>query len=348
MASNKSEGGYKFPYDIVPIDPDINVELLKFFHGERDGFVQVGPKKYFFPQKFKDSAEAFYNFKARQSDVWVVSFPRSGTTWTQEMVWLIANDLNFKKARDQFLTKRFPFFEFSNFMHPQVKGELLSENADNPEKQKFIEEISQPGYEFLKNVSEQRFIKSHLPFSLLPPSVMKEESKVIYVARNPKNVAVSFYHLNRLYKTQGYVGDFERYWQYFENGLNPWMPYWSHIKEGWDHRHHSNVLFLFYENMVKNLKTTLVELSEFLGKELTSEDLENLMNHLNVSNFKQNPAVNGEEMSDIGIFNMGEAGFVRNGQAIDGWQAEYSDKLKTRAEKWIKENMEKTGISFPE
>jgi len=41
----------------------------------------------------------------------------------------------------------------------------------------------------------------------------------VYVARNPKDVAVSFYHLNRLIKTQGYVGDFPRYWDYFERNL---------------------------------------------------------------------------------------------------------------------------------
>lgn len=347
MSANSINVKYKFPFDIVPVDPQINNELLKYFHGERDGFVQVGPEKYFFPQKFKNSAEAFYNFQAHQSDVWVVSFPRSGTTWTQEMVWLIANDLNFKKAKERVLTKRFPFFEFSNFMHPEIKNELLRKNANDFEKLKFIEEISQPGYEFLKNVTDRRFIKSHLPFSLLPPSVLKEGSKVIYVARNPKDVALSFFYLNRLYKTQGYVGNFEQYWDYFEKGLNPWMPYWSHLKEGWTHRHHPNVLFLFYENMVKNLETTLIEIANFLNRTLSNEDLENLLNHLNVSKFKQNPAVNQQEMKDVGIFNEGECGFVRNGNAVDGWQAEYDDKLRKRAENWINENMKKVGITFP-
>jgi len=43
--------------------------------------------------------------------------------------------------------------------------------------------------------------------------------QVVYVARNPKDVAVSFYHLNRLIRTQGYVGDFPCYWDYFEKNL---------------------------------------------------------------------------------------------------------------------------------
>lgn len=79
--------------------------------GERTGFVQVGPEKYFFPYKYMLEAENYYNFQARPDDVWVVTFPRSGTTWTQEMVWLLANKLDFEKAKQVPLTQRFPFFE---------------------------------------------------------------------------------------------------------------------------------------------------------------------------------------------------------------------------------------------
>lgn len=85
--------------------------LVPFFVGEKTGFVQVGPKKYFFPSKFQAAANSFYNFEARETDIWVATFPRSGTTWTQELVWMIANDLNYDAAQKDPLTKRFPFFE---------------------------------------------------------------------------------------------------------------------------------------------------------------------------------------------------------------------------------------------
>jgi hypothetical protein len=40
---------------------------------------------------------------------------------------------------------------------------------------------------------------------------------------------------------------------------DPWAPYWSHVIEGWDNRHHSNMLFLFYEDMNKvNTHTRLI------------------------------------------------------------------------------------------
>lgn len=63
-------------------------------------------------------------------------------------------------------------------MHDKTKEELLLENDGNQEKQDFIELVSTPGYEFLPSITENRFIKTHLPFSLLPPSVMECGSKV--------------------------------------------------------------------------------------------------------------------------------------------------------------------------
>ena len=35
----------------------------------------------------------------------------SGTTWTQEMVWCIMNDLDFDVAKEKSLDERIPFFE---------------------------------------------------------------------------------------------------------------------------------------------------------------------------------------------------------------------------------------------
>lgn len=104
-------------------------------------------------------------------------------------------------------------------MHDATKQQFLREQVDNTVNQDVINKISIPGYEFIPNIDSQRFIKTHLPFTLMPPSVMNKQAKVIYVARNPKDVAVSYYHLSRLYRTTGYVNDFQKFWDYFEQDL---------------------------------------------------------------------------------------------------------------------------------
>lgn len=104
-------------------------------------------------------------------------------------------------------------------MHDKTKKMFIEEHEGNVQNQDMIRTISVPGYEFIPNITEKRFIKTHLPFSLMPPSVMNERAKVIYVARNPKDVVVSYYHLSRLYRTTGYVNNFDKFWDYFENDL---------------------------------------------------------------------------------------------------------------------------------
>lgn len=97
--------------NLLLLNRDLIIAIDTFFSGEKDGFVQVGPKKYLFPATFRKHAEHFYNFQARPNDVWIATFPRSGTTWTQELVWMIANNLNYDGAQSELLTKRSPFFE---------------------------------------------------------------------------------------------------------------------------------------------------------------------------------------------------------------------------------------------
>jgi hypothetical protein len=79
--------------------------------GQPDSYVQVGPEKWLLPDKFKFYADEIYNFEARSDDVYICTYPRSGTTWTQEMIWLICNDLDYETAKRITLNERFPFFE---------------------------------------------------------------------------------------------------------------------------------------------------------------------------------------------------------------------------------------------
>lgn len=92
--------------------------------------------------------------------------------------------------------------------------------------------------------------------------------QVVYVARNPKDVAVSYYHLHRLMKNLDFKGNFEEFWNYFKNDLGnitfgamcfgKYLTIFSHLvsllvarERRMGKKDEDNLLFLFYENINK-------------------------------------------------------------------------------------------------
>jgi hypothetical protein len=67
---------------------------------------------------------------------------------------------------------------FGVFVHDEMRAELLKMNADDPEKLDLVQKIIRPGNEVLNEMKSPRFIKSHLPLSLLPPNLLDVGCKV--------------------------------------------------------------------------------------------------------------------------------------------------------------------------
>lgn len=67
---------------------------------------------------------------------------------------------------------------FSLFVHDEMTAELLKLNAGDSEKLDLVQQISRPGYEVLNEMKSPRFIKTHFPFSLLPPNLLDVGCKV--------------------------------------------------------------------------------------------------------------------------------------------------------------------------
>ena len=77
------------------------------------------------------------------------------------------------------------------------------------------EVIIPPNY--INQYPSPRFIKSHLPLLNLPSNLL-DESKVVYVARNPKDVTISyFHHLKNLDPVMNMALDIHEFIEYFMN-----------------------------------------------------------------------------------------------------------------------------------
>jgi hypothetical protein len=73
----------------------------------------------------------------KPDDVFVIGYPKSGTTWLEEIVWLIVNNLNFEQAKS-----KFHYFERVMFLDDGVSdAELLDMKSPRVIKSHFTREF---------------------------------------------------------------------------------------------------------------------------------------------------------------------------------------------------------------
>jgi hypothetical protein len=287
------------------------------------------------PKKYEQLKEQLDDLEVNDCDVWIVTFPKSGTTWTEEMVWMIMNNLDFQGAQ-KFLHLRCPFLEESMLIDDTNKVQDNSgenPNADNAHS-----------INYLKSLTSPIVVKTHLPFQLLPKQIKNniKNPKMIYVTRDPRDTCVSRFHHARLLGSYG--GDLETFCKMFLEGKVTYGPYWSHILPFWQMRGNPNLLLLKYEEMKHDLRKVIRQVSLFLERPLTDEQVEILNQHLTFDKMKQNPAVNYEELfapikknRKIGE----EEKFMRKGIVGDYKNAMSADMIRAFDE-WIEKNIQNT------
>ncbi|TGZ54343.1 Sulfotransferase 1C4, partial [Temnothorax longispinosus] len=304
------------------VKDELAADLSKCYPFFKRGFVKICEKKWFLPYKYVEEGDNIYNFEIRPDDTWVITYPRSGTTMTQELIWLVANDMNFDEAHQKYLVERFPNIEigvlFDDYIAKNVPGRINTEK-NSVEFVKSREKLS------------PRFIKSHVPLELLP-TVVNSTCKIIYVARNPRDVVVSWYKFQKSLKL--YEGSFEHF--------SLWSPYWEHVKEAWMMRHRANMMFLFYEDLIKDLSGNIRKIAAFFDKNYSDEQIAKLVDHIRIENFRKNPMVN-QPTSDIV---MPPEMFIRQG-TTGGWKKVFTLEIEERFSKWIADNLKDTDLAFP-
>ncbi|XP_065218897.1 luciferin sulfotransferase-like [Planococcus citri] len=285
---------------------------------------------FFFSQTIKNFADAIRKMEIRDDDIWVCTFPKAGTTWTQEMVWCLANGQD-HRAVQKHINQRFPFFEFST----------LIDFADTefPVPVNSVEDV--------EKLASPRFIKTHLPFNLLPEKLQNfsTNAKVIHVLRNPRDTLISYYHH---YRTgHDYKGSFSQFAELFLKGLVYFGPFPAHLKGYLAHEKNPKILFLKYEEMQKDLKSVIHKTANFIGKSISEREMEKLLDHLSFSSMKQNPAVNYalslEMRKKLNLISEDDGHFMRRG-IVGDWKENLNSELREKFQKWEEETM--SGIHF--
>ncbi|XP_037071830.1 luciferin sulfotransferase-like [Pollicipes pollicipes] len=258
------------------------------------------------------------------------------------MAWLLANDCDFAGARTPLDQNRYT--EVGNFFYLGLTPAFLREYVPlvltQPSK---LAGLCRLGYLLLRGLWRSAgLVKTHVPLSLLPPDVL-DTNKVIYVTRNPKDALVSYYHHFSRCRVVKYSGSLEDLAEDYMAGRLPGLPFFSHVLEAWERRDHPNMLFLFYEDMKRDMPGTLRRVAAFLGKQLTDEQVGQLCSHLDFAGMKNNKHANSLMYQDAGILDM--PSFIREGQ-VGSWKQQLSADTDRRLNDWIRRSVEGTGLTF--
>ena len=319
------------------------------------------------------------HFKCQQNDIYLVTYPKEGTTWTCSILErlnqlevdgkLLEND---KVKINLGLSKG----EIAPWLECLADGEDYLDN-----------------FRFLENKTGQRYIKSHSPITLIPNldpkrSILQKSSeienfKVISIIRNPLDQMVSHWHHTVGYKQFfEYDGSFE---DFFEICLNPtnnsnneyncggrlsqngdWFLYHEEVLKFWvDNRESkSNKMILetyenlkkddaenFIKNLVKfiNLKSLSLQNDEYkstcisqISKLCSFKSMKKVQKE---TGFSHESNLNPDATHKTGNKNEASAAHIREGK-VGGWRDYYSQEMLDRWEVHVESKRESCPLMF--
>ena len=175
------------------------------------------------------------NFPVFPDDVFIVSYPRSGNTWTR--------------------------FLIANLIYPEVT--ITFANIERK-----IPDVYKNTRRQLLQTPRPRILKSHEYFD-------PRYKKVIYIVRDPRDVALSYYHFARKHRKVEDGYPLERYISRFIAGEVDEYGSWKENVASWlaPRQGSESFLLLRYENMLEETGRELLKVGSFLGMDRSSEQV---------------------------------------------------------------------------
>ncbi|KAM4617139.1 LOW QUALITY PROTEIN: sulfotransferase 1 family member D1-like [Discoglossus pictus] len=236
-------------------------------------------------------------FQARPDDLVIATYPKAGTTWMCEIVDMIYCGGDPEKCKRDVIYNRVPYMEFT------FPG-MLS------------------GVDQLKFAQSPRLVKTHLPIQLMPESFWENNCKVIYVARNAKDVAVSYFFFHNMFKGMPDPGPWAEFLEHYIAGRVSYGSWHDHVKGWWEKRHDHRILYLFYEDLKEDPKREIKKILDFLERKISDETVDKIVHHTSFQEMKNNDMVNYKTIPNE-MIDQTSITFMRKGEAGD-WKNHFT------------------------
>lgn len=219
------------------------------------------------------------DFGERDSDIYIVSFPRSGTTLLQVITYHLTRD-----------------------------GEMTYRRLD--EVSPWLRNLAMKKLP-VPDVADPRIIKTHDPYSLIHPG---KKGKFIFILRNPADVVVSNY-----YNWKNYNDRDLKLEEVFDKLIrtNSATGYFNYNRKWLENKKGLPILYLRYEDVVNNKQREIEKIAVFLNVPILEVKLRELLELSSFDYMKEHEHKFGEpqpKSNPTGIYNQ----FIRQGQVGEG------------------------------
>ncbi|XP_040284838.1 amine sulfotransferase-like isoform X1 [Bufo bufo] len=258
--------------------------------------------------------DSIKHMEIRDSDVFLVTYPKSGTVWTQQILSLIFHEGHRNGTESiQNLTRM-----------PWIEANIL--NVD------------------FKSSPSPRTLTTHLPYYLMPRELSIRMGKIIYVCRNPKDVLVSYYHFFKMNPRLKYEINWETFFNLFISGRVFIGSWFDHVKGWYTHKENFNILFLTYEEMKKDLRSAVLKISKFVDINLDEKAIDTVVQRSTFKNMKDDPLSNYSHLPKD-LLDQSKGAFLRKG-IVGDWKNIMTVAQSEMFDKLLKEKMGDLPIKF--
>ncbi|XP_032430801.1 sulfotransferase family 2, cytosolic sulfotransferase 2 isoform X1 [Xiphophorus hellerii] len=263
-----------------------------------------------------ESLKYYEEFTFRPDDVVIVTYPKSGTTWMQEILPLIVSGGDPASVETLPNWDRVPWLE-------ETRASILK-----------LEERPSP-----------RLFTTHFHYSMMPPSFFQVKPKVVYVMRNPKDVFTSAFHY---YNSASFLvkpGPQSEFLQKFLTGKVIFGSWFDHVKGWLNAKDKLQIMYISYEEMIKqDLNDAVSRIAQFLGKPLELDVLEKIADKCLFKNMKNNPMSNYSVVPQE-FMDQTKSQFLRKGVAGD-WRNLLTPDEAQHFDNVFKEKMKDVNYKF--
>ncbi|XP_042590814.1 sulfotransferase 2B1-like [Cyprinus carpio] len=254
-------------------------------------------------------------FTFRPDDILIVTYPKSGTTWMQEVVPLIVSEGDLTPVLTVPNWDRVPWLE-------EHRAILLN-----------LEQRPSP-----------RVFATHFHHHMMNESYFKTKPRVIYLMSDCKDVFTSSYYYYGMASYLVKPGTQDEFMEKFLDGNVMFGSWFDHVK-GWiNAEEKDSILHIFYEEMIADLKGSVEKIAKFLGKSLSQDVMEKIADHCVFKNMKQNKMSNFSLVPNE-FMDQKKSEFMRKGIAGD-WKNHFTEAQEQRFNAVYKEKTKDVKFKF--